>query len=121
LGTAAGQAGLRPPSSFLGGKHNAESIVSGGQTGADRGGLIRDRAGDPHSGWCPKGRRAEDGPIPTRYRLQETAGSSYPERTKKNVLDSMAQPVFTFGALSGGSALPPTSPSNEPSLASTSI
>ena len=40
-------------------------IVSGGQTGADRGGL--DAAillGVPHGGWCPKGRKSEDGVIP---------------------------------------------------------
>jgi hypothetical protein len=43
-------------------------IVSGGQTGADRAAL--DWAisrGVPHGGWCAKGRKAEDGPIPARY------------------------------------------------------
>ena len=46
-------------------------IVSGGQTGADRAGL--DWAignGIPYGGWCPKRRRAEDGPIDGRYQLQ---------------------------------------------------
>lgn len=45
-------------------------LVSGGQTGADRAAL--DWAIEhniPHGGWCPKGRRAEDGPIDARYQL----------------------------------------------------
>ena len=39
-------------------------IISGGQTGADQAGL--DWAihhGVAHGGWCPKGRRSEDGLI----------------------------------------------------------
>ena len=39
-------------------------IISGAQTGADRAALdwaiFRDV---PHGGWCPKGRKAEDGVI----------------------------------------------------------
>lgn len=39
-------------------------IVSGSQTGADRAALdVAIRHGFPYSGWCPKGRRAEDGVI----------------------------------------------------------
>ena len=39
-----------------------EKIVSGGQTGADRAVLDWSiERGIPHGGWCPKGRRAEDG------------------------------------------------------------
>jgi hypothetical protein len=41
------------------------TIVSGGQTGVDRAVLdIACELGYPTGGWCPKGRRAEDGPIP---------------------------------------------------------
>ena len=44
-------------------------IVSGGQTGADRAGLDwAMKTGIPHGGWCPKGRRAEDGPIDAKNR-----------------------------------------------------
>jgi len=40
-------------------------IVSGGQTGVDRAALDAAIAlGIPVGGWCPKGRRAEDGTIP---------------------------------------------------------
>jgi hypothetical protein len=81
-------------------------IISGGQTGADRGGLdAAIELGIPHGGWCPKGRRAEDGPIPPRYRLRETPSSDYPERTEQNVLAAQGTVVFTFGRPEGGSAL----------------
>lgn len=66
-------------------------IVSGGQTGADRGAL--EWAVDNkvlHGGYCPKGRLAEDGPIPTTYALTETKTDKYPERTKLNVEQSNA-------------------------------
>jgi hypothetical protein len=56
-----------------------DRIVSGGQTGADRAGL--DWAisrGIPHGGWCPKGRKAEDGAIPTHYAIKETETTAYP-------------------------------------------
>ena len=36
--------------------------------------------GIPHGGWCPRGRLAEDGSIPERYALRETATSEYRER-----------------------------------------
>ncbi len=42
-----------------------QRIVSGGQTGVDRAALdVALELGLPCGGWCPKGRRAEDGPIP---------------------------------------------------------
>ena len=43
-------------------------IVSGGQSGADQGGLdAAIELGIPHGGWCPKGRKSEDGVIPDKY------------------------------------------------------
>jgi hypothetical protein len=48
-------------------------IVSGGQTGADRAALDwAIKNGISHGGWCPKGRRAEDGPIDAKFQLKET-------------------------------------------------
>lgn len=81
-------------------------VVSGGQTGADRGGL--DAAiglGLRHGGWCPKGRRSEDGRIPERYKLRETRSPKYRERTERNVRGSQGTVIFTRGPLEGGSAL----------------
>src|SRR5450759_2908555 len=79
-------------------------IVSGGQTGADRGGLdAAIHCKIPHGGWCPQGRRAVDGVIPGKYLLQETASSDYLHRNEANVTDSDATLIFTIGKLSGGS------------------
>lgn len=73
-----------------------ERIVSGGQTGADRAGLdVAIRHGIPHGGWCPKGRRAETGRIPARYRLKETPRPTYVQRTEWNVRDSDGTAIFT--------------------------
>lgn len=80
-------------------------IVSGGQAGADRAGL--DWAlqhGVDHGGWCPKGRRSEDGAIPAGYLLSETPLAGYLQRTEWNVRDSDATVIFTLtDALDGGS------------------
>lgn len=80
-------------------------IVSGGQTGADRSAL--DWAldhGVEHGGWCPPGRLAEDGAVPTRYMLDEMLHGGYLERTRANVRDSDATLIITLASdLSGGS------------------
>ena len=79
-------------------------IVSGGQTGADRGGLDAAIALEiAHGGWCPKGRFAEDGVIPEQYELEECGSKSYPRRTELNVKDSDATVIFTLGTPTGGS------------------
>jgi hypothetical protein len=79
-------------------------IVSGGQAGADRGGLDAAIAlGLEHGGWCPRGRRAEDGLIPEVYRLSETSSASYTQRTDMNVRDSDGTVVFTLGRMTPGS------------------
>ena len=81
-------------------------IVSGGQSGVDRAALdVALAVGMPCGGWCPRGRRAEDGPIPARYPLRETPTSAYPERTARNVRDSDATLVLTRGQPRGGTAL----------------
>ena len=55
-----------------------ERLVSGGQTGVDRGALDAARdLGIPHGGFCPRGRRAEDGVIPGIYSLVETESADY--------------------------------------------
>jgi hypothetical protein len=83
------------------------TIISGGQTGADRAALdFAIETALPHSGWCPKGRRAEDSPIPPHYDVRETPSRRYSQRTEWNVRDSDATVVFTIGVqVSGGTAL----------------
>jgi hypothetical protein len=81
-------------------------IVSGGQTGVDRAALdVALALGLPCGGWCPRGRRTEDGPLPARYPLRETPSASYPERTEWNVRDSDGTLVLHRGRLRGGTAL----------------
>jgi len=80
-------------------------IISGGQTGADRAALdFAIEHNIPHGGWCPKGRRAEDGSIDPRYNLTETPTANYVQRTEWNVRDSDATVIFTISPeLTGGS------------------
>ena len=83
-----------------------DRIVSGGQTGVDRGAL--DAAiflGIAHGGWCPRGRLSEDGPIAEHYQLQETGSPNYAVRTRQNVLDSSGTLILCRGPLQGGTKL----------------
>ncbi len=61
--------------------------------------------GIPCGGWCPKGRRAEDGRIPDHYPLQEASSSEYPVRTQLNVEDSDGTLILSWGSPAGGTAL----------------
>jgi hypothetical protein len=80
-----------------------EKLISGAQSGADRAAL--DFAIDhriPHGGWCPLGRKAEDGTIDPRYELQETPSSGYVQRTEWNVRDSDGTVVFSIAPVLTG-------------------
>ena len=73
------------------------TLCSGAQTGADRAALdVAIRHGFPHGGWCPKGRRAEDGRIGGQYSLRETPSAGYLQRTEWNVRDTDATVIFTL-------------------------
>ena len=89
-------------------------IVSGGQTGVDRGALEAATAlGLEFGGWAPHGWIAEDGTIPAQYRerMQEYPSmggraQDYRERTKANVRDSHATLILVDSLpLSGGTKL----------------
>lgn len=81
------------------------TIYSGGQTGVDRGALDAAlQTGNPCAGWCPKGRRAEDGPIPLRYPLRQVDGG-YEERTRKNVVATDGTLILHRGPLKQGTLL----------------
>jgi hypothetical protein len=81
-------------------------IISGGQTGVDRGALDAAQAlGIAHGGWCPRGRLAEDGRIPDRYLLVETESPDYAVRTARNVEDSQATLILHRGPFGGGTKL----------------
>ena len=81
-------------------------VVSGGQTGVDRGALdVAIAMGLGHGGWCPAKRLAEDGSVPSCYDLKETDSSSYPVRTELNVLDSDATLILYERKLKGGTLL----------------
>ena len=82
-----------------------KKIISGGQTGADRAALdAAIKLMIPHGGWVPKGRLAEDGPISTKYNLQEMPTDSYSASTEQNVIDSDGTLIISHGELTGGSA-----------------
>ena len=82
------------------------SIVSGGQTGVDRGALDAAlQAGIPCGGWCPADSMAEDGVIDARYGLEPLPDGGYADRTRRNVVDSDATLILFFGELEGGTAL----------------
>ena len=87
-------------------KKDELKIVSGGQTGVDRGALQAAMdLGLDWGGWAPKGWRAENGTIPPLYRekMLEHASANYLGRTRRNVVDSHATLIITNAyPLSGG-------------------
>ena len=79
-----------------------QTIISGGQTGADRGGLLAARdLGLKRGGWAPAGWRAEDGVIPKEFRvgMLENGSEAYPVRTRANVETSGGTLIVSFGLL----------------------
>lgn len=85
---------------------NSIKINSGGQSGVDRAALdFAMKFGIACGGWCPKGRKAEDGQIDKKYPLKEASDASYETRTKLNVQDSDGTLVLYDGKLDDGTLL----------------
>lgn len=84
-----------------------EKVISGGQTGADQGGLRAARyLHIPTGGTAPFKYMTERGYEPEllmSYGLVESAVSSYKSRTYKNIMDSEGTVIFADLPLSGGS------------------
>ncbi len=84
-------------------KSSRLKIISGGQTGVDRGAL--DAAldlGITCGGWCPEGRLAEDGVISRCYPVRELPGADYRQRTLANVLAADGTLLIYFAYPEGG-------------------
>jgi hypothetical protein len=78
-------------------------ILSGGQTGIDRGALDAALAWDfPCGGWCPSERLAEDGRIPEHYPVIEIKEGGYSQRTLRNVVESDGTAILYFSQIEGG-------------------
>lgn len=84
-------------------------IISGGQTGADLGGLEGAKAvGLETGGTAPQGYRIEGGSNPELgmiYGLTESPQRNYIARTIKNIVDSDATVIFADDIASPGTAL----------------
>ena len=80
-------------------------IISGGQTGVDRGAIEAAlESGFPYGGLIPKGRLAEDGIVPLKFdQMEEAPNKNYIFRTEWNVVHSDATLIITNRVpLSGG-------------------
>lgn len=72
-------------------------IISGGQTGVDRGALEAALdLGFPYGGYVPKGRRSEDGIVPLEFAaMTEDTRKDYLHRTELNVVNSDAALILS--------------------------
>ena len=94
-------------------------VISGGQTGVDRGALRAAMAASDAAfrvnaesaakvcigGYCPAGRRAEDGPIPAKFPMADIGVRDYRRRTRANIDISDATIVMSRStSVQGGTA-----------------
>ena len=82
-------------------------IVSGGQTGVDRGALAAAlKLGFPYGGMIPKGRKAEDGMVPLEFAdMTESDFEDYRFRTRWNAEHSDATLFLSFSPMLEGGTL----------------
>ncbi|MEW8027437.1 MAG: putative molybdenum carrier protein [Candidatus Thiodiazotropha sp.] len=95
---------FRPTSTDV--THRPSKIISGGQTGADIGGLVgAKRVGIATGGYAPRGFKTEVGPQPEtlkEFGLVELPSSNYKHRTKQNVFSSDATLIVATDPTSHG-------------------
>jgi hypothetical protein len=88
---------------------NQLCVISGGQTGADLGGLLAaESLGIVTTGWAPKGFKTERGPqllLKSRFRLMEHQSPSYNPRTVDNLKASDVTLIFSPKPDSKGTVL----------------
>src|SRR5690349_21351629 len=84
-------------------------VISGGQTGVDRGALKAAKAiGHETCGWMPRGWLAEDGPHPEfaeLYGMQVHESADYQARTRANVQAANATLILAGDVQSPGTRL----------------
>lgn len=87
-------------------RHKPTLVISGGQTGADKAGLVAAyQCGIKTGGYAPSGYRTERGQdlsLASIYGLIEIPSSSYLERTEKNILAADATIIFSTNRSSPG-------------------
>ncbi len=82
------------------------SLQTGGQTGVDRAVLdVALSTGLQITGWCPRGRKSEDGTLAKQYPLKETPSAKYDQRTSWNIRDSDGTLILLKGKADGGTIL----------------
>jgi hypothetical protein len=85
------------------------TLISGGQSGADLGGLLAARAaGCSTGGWMPRGFKTEDGPHPEyalQFGMKEMESANYTIRTRVNVKSSDVTLIFARDFQSVGTLL----------------
>lgn len=90
-------------------KYKPSKIISGGQTGADYGGLKAAKSlGIETGGMAPLRYRTEEGPkkvLKYLYYLEESDSYSYVPRTEQNIIDSDATLIFAENVSSSGTKL----------------
>jgi len=77
-----------------------KKIITGGQTDADH--AVLDAAikfGISYGGWIPQGKMTETGPLPYKYKLQESVSNRYSECIEQNVKDAKGTLLISYGQL----------------------
>jgi Circularly permutated YpsA SLOG family len=83
-----------------------KKILSGAETGVDRGALDAALAADfPCGGWVTWDRMAEDGVVPDKYPVMTLPKGGYRQRTRLNVVDSDGTAILFNEILKGGTRL----------------